>query len=70
MTFDQIGGTSTALGAKDNAVGLPVATWSLEKWSVEDYEALYAKIVDGTIAIDADWNNLASTDNTTVNVIE
>ena len=68
--FDEIGGTSTALGAKDNAVGLPVDTWSLENWSVEDYEALYAKIVDGTIAIDADWNNLASTANTTVNIVE
>ena len=68
--FDEIGGTATALGAKDNAVGLPTATWSLENWTVEEYEALLAQIVDGTVAIDADWNNLASTDNTTVNIVE
>ena len=68
--FAEIGGTATALGAKDNAVGLPVATWSLKNWSVEDYEALLAKIVDGSVAIDADWNNLASTDNVTLNIVE
>ena len=68
--FADIGGNATALGAKDNAVGLPVDTWSLENWSVEDYNALLGKIVDGSVAIDADWNNLASTDNTTVNIVE
>ena len=68
--FADIGGNATALGAKDNAVGLPVDTWSLENWSVEDYNALLGKIVDGSVAIDADWNNLASTDNTTVTIVE
>ena len=68
--FSEIGGTSTALGAKDNAVGLPVDTWSLKNWSVEEYEALFKKIVDGEVKIDADWNNLKSTANTTVNIVE
>ncbi len=68
--FDDIGGTSTALGAKDNAVGLPTATWSLENWTVADYEALLAQIVDGTVTIDADWNNMTSTDNTKVTIVE
>ncbi len=68
--FDELGGTSTALGAKDNAVGLPTATWSLKNWSVKDYEALLAKIVDGSVKVDADWNNLKSTDNITVNIVE
>ena len=68
--FADIGGTATALGAKDNAVGLPVATWSLENWTVTDYEALLAQIVDGTVTIDADWNNLASTDNAKVTIVE
>ena len=68
--FADIGGTATALGAKDNAVGLPVATWSLENWTVAEYEALLAQIVDGTVTIDADWNNLASTDNTKVTIVE
>ena len=68
--FSEIGGTSTALGAKDNAVGLPVDTWSLKNWSVDEYEALFKKIVDGEVKIDADWNNLKSTANTTVNIVE
>ncbi len=73
-----IGGIATSLGAKDNAVGLPIATWSLENWSVEDYNALFAQIVDGTIVIDntiadADGNAISfpeSTDNVTVNPVK
>ena len=66
-----IGGTATALGAADNAVGLPTATWSLANWSVEDYEALFAEIVAGTVAI-SDELVVApeSTDNVTVNYFE
>ena len=72
-TFDKIGGVSTSLGAKDNAVGLPTATWSLEGWSVEEYEAMFAKMVSGEIKVDA-GGDLApaapeSTANVTVNVI-
>ena len=66
-----IGGTSTSLGAADNAVGLPTATWSLEKWSVADYEALLADIVAGKVAVS---NELVlapeSTANVTVNYVE
>ena len=68
--FAELGGTGTALGAKDDAVGLPTATWSLEKWSVDDYNALLKDIKDGKVTIDNDWNNLKSTDNVTVNLIK
>ena len=69
--FAEIGGNSTSLGAKDNAVGLPTATWSLENWSVEDYEALYAEIVAGNVEISSELVNApANTDNVTVNVVE
>ena len=65
--FSELGGTGTALGAKDNAVGLPTATWSLKNWSVADYEALLAKIVDGTVKVDATLVEFpASTANVTV----
>ena len=66
-----IGGTATALGAADNAVGLPTATWSLVNWSVEDYNALFAEIVAGNVAI-SDELVVApeSTDNVTVNYFE
>ena len=64
------GGKDVVLGAAQDAVGLPVDTWSLENWSVEDYEAMMAKIVSGELAIDNDYNNLASTDHVTLNIVE
>ncbi|MBR1990201.1 MAG: BMP family ABC transporter substrate-binding protein, partial [Firmicutes bacterium] len=45
---------SSVLGAADDAVGLPVDSWSLENWSVEEYETLFAKIKSGEITIDND----------------
>ena len=69
--FSELGGTSTALGAKDNAVGLPTATWSLKNWSIADYEALFAKLVDGSIAVKADLVEFpASSANVTVNPVK
>ena len=69
--FDSIGGTSTSLGAKDNAVGLPTATWSLENWTVADYEALYKDIVDGKVEISAELVEYPeSTANVTVNAVK
>ena len=59
-TFSEIGGTGTSLGVKDNAVALPTATWSLKNFSVADYEALYTKVVNGEIVVDADYNNLGT----------
>ena len=69
--FASIGGTSTSLGAKDNAVGLPTATWSLENWSIEDYEALFADIVAGNVEISSDLVEYPeSTDNVTVTPVK
>lgn len=42
---------ASVLGAAEDAVGLPVDTWSLENWSVEEYEALFAKIKAGEVEI-------------------
>ena len=47
-----IGGIATSLGANDDAVGLPTATWGLETFTVEEYEALLAAIKDGSVVID------------------
>ena len=69
--FSELGGTGTALGAKDKAVGLPVATWSLKNWKVADYEALLAKIVDGSVAVDGTLVEFPqSTANVTVNAVK
>jgi basic membrane protein A len=62
---------TTSLGAKDNAVGLPTATWSLTEWTVADYEALFAEIVAGNVEISSDLVlSPESTDNVTVNYVE
>ena len=70
-SWDAIGGTSTSLGAKDNAVGLPTATWSLQNWSVDDYNALLADIAAGKVEISSELvSEPASTDNVTVNMVK
>ena len=66
-----IGGIATALGAKDNAVGLPTDTWSLQNWTVEDYEALFAQIVAGSVTVDSTLVLAPeSTANVTVNYVD
>ncbi len=53
--WDEIGGDNVSnLGAADNAVGLPTATWSLTGWTVEEYNAMLADIVAGTVEISAE----------------
>ena len=52
--WSEIGGKGTSLGAKDNAVCLPTASWSMTNWTVADYEALYAKIVAGEVEISSE----------------
>ena len=65
------GATTITLGAKDNAVGLPTATWSLTGWTVEEYEQMLADIVAGKVTIDgSDVPEPASTDNVTVNIVK
>lgn len=39
------------LGAKEDCVGLPTDTWSLQNYTVDQYNELFAKIVDGTQAV-------------------
>ena len=51
-TFSEIGGNATSLGADNNAVGLPTATWSMQNFTIEEYEALFQKILSGEVTID------------------
>ena len=44
-------GQTMVLGAKDNCVGLPTETWSMENYTVEQYNELFAKLVDGTVVV-------------------
>ena len=72
-TFDTIGGAATSLGVNENAVELPTAdsSWRFEIFTVEEYEALYQQMLDGSLVVDADYEKLESTDwsNLTLNVI-
>ena len=64
------GGKLTTLGAAEGAVGLPTDTWSLKNWTVDQYNAMFEKIVKGEISIDNDFNKLASTDHVTLNLVK
>ena len=65
------GNNCTTLGAAQGAVGLPTATWTLQGWTVEEYEALLAAIVAGDVAIDADFANLGTnTPNVNLNIVK
>ena len=50
--WDTIGDVATSLSAKDGAVCLPTDTWSMENYTVEEYEAQLAAIIDGSLTID------------------
>jgi basic membrane protein A len=71
--WDDIGGTATSLGANDDSVGLPTDTWSLENYSVEDYEAAMEAVKAGELVIDSDYpEDMTSlnSDYITINVVE
>jgi len=47
-------GKTAVLGAADNCVGLPTAaaSWKLTKFTVDQYKAVFAKLVDKSIVVD------------------
>lgn len=45
-------GTCSSLGAAEDCVGLPMDTSKFEVFTAEDYDALFAAIVDGSLVID------------------
>ena len=82
-TWDEIGGTATSLGVADNAVALPTTdevndnavelptsddAWRFETFTVEEYEALYQQMVDGTLVVDDDYTKLDTTDWSNLNL--
>ena len=56
-TFSEIGDKSTSLGAKDDAVGLPTATWKMETYTVEEYEAQLADMASGKLTRRLRWTS-------------
>ena len=72
-TFSEIGGVATSLGVENNSVALPTAdsSWRFETFTVEEYEALYQQMLDGSLVVNANYENLETTEwsNLTLNVI-
>ncbi len=70
-SWDEIGGVPTSLGAAEDSVGLPTATWSLENYTVAEYEELLASVKSGSFTVDNDFSKLETTDwsNLTLTVI-
>ena len=72
-TFADIGGVGTSLGVKDDAVGLPTAdeSWRFETFTVDQYNELYQKVLNGDLVIDADYEANLEQDysNLTLNII-
>ena len=62
-TWEEVGGVTTTLGAKDDAVGLPTAaeSWRFETFTVEQYNTLFEAIKDGSLEVD---NQYPTTDGT------
>ncbi|NLF27011.1 MAG: BMP family ABC transporter substrate-binding protein [Clostridiales bacterium] len=65
---EDIAGTTLNLGVADQGVGLPTAetSWRFNSFTVEEYEALYQKIVSGEIAVDAGIEAMPATVKATV----
>ena len=71
--WDTIGGTLQVLGAADNATGLPTkdSSWRFETYTVDQYNEMFAKVVDGSLVIDNNPDNLEKDyTNLTLNIIE
>ena len=52
-SWSDIGGALSNLGAADGATGLPTATWSMETYTVAEYEQQLADVIAGNIQIDS-----------------
>ena len=69
--FNGDGSATITLGAAEGAVGLPTATWSLQNWTVAEYEAMLADIVSGKVTIDgSDVPEPASTAHVTMIIVK
>jgi basic membrane protein A len=70
-TWTEIGGQATSLGASEDAVGIPTDSWSMENYTVEEYEELFQAVVNGEVTIDTDYENNLTQDyaNLTLNII-
>ena len=60
------------LGAADGYTGIPTENWQFEKFTVDEYQAMFDSVASGSLKIDADYEANFGQDysNVTVNVVE
>ncbi len=54
--WDEIGGKLTTLGAAEGAVGLPLDTWKMKNFTIDDYKELFAALEKGEIKVDRNYS--------------
>lgn len=67
---DTYAGKQTVLGAADDCVGLPMENSKFSVFTQEQYDALYAGLVDGSVAVSNDVKNAPATSAVTVDYQE
>lgn len=55
-----VGGNVIVKGVENDGVGLPFDTSRFETFTEAQYEAIYAKLVNGTVVVPANWADLAT----------
>ena len=71
--WDEVGGTSPIYGTAEGAIALPTeeGSWRFQKFTVEEYEAMVQAVIDGTLVIDDNYENLKyEYPNMKINLIE
>lgn len=65
------GGTTTRVGASENAVGLPQVNWRMTGFDQQDYEKIYKNLHDSVIKVErlSDLSTLPETPNVAVDVL-
>ncbi|MDD2648018.1 MAG: BMP family ABC transporter substrate-binding protein [Eubacteriales bacterium] len=70
-TWDEIGGTTVNLGVNDGAVGLPTDTWSLQNFTVDQYNTVLDAVKAGTLVVESDYTVMPTEySNLKLNIVE
>ena len=56
--WSDIGGKLTTLGATEDAVGLPTATWQFKNFSLDEYNKLFEALKKQEVVVSRDYNGL------------
>lgn len=71
-TWSEVAGKCITLGAADGDTGLPTAegSWRFETFTVDEYQAMFDKVVSGELTIDADYEKNLTQDYSNITITE